>query len=213
MAVKALQAWTMIGLAALASPVAVRAGDAVPAARSHLLPGFVTDTIDWLHDGTTRLGALLGVRSHGGNARPDWLREQSWDGLDLHAPGLVDGSDSVQLVVQQDRRDGADLLTLRYPLATVGALHTYAGAGMNQAVYMVDSTDAAAELYPRRNHHRSMGAAAEFGAEVRLAPQLQLNADVRWIEIDPQADVLRTANGYVGADPVSVGLSLGWRFR
>src|SRR5512146_60655 len=53
--------------------------------------------------------------------RPQWLVEQSQASLDPGAPA----PDTVaQLVVQQDRRDGAELLTLRYPLSERGALRT-----------------------------------------------------------------------------------------
>ena len=90
------------------------------------------------------------------------------------------GDDSAQLVLQQDRRDGADLLTLRYPLAERGPLRTYAGAGLNQAVYFEDGGEPA--IMSRRNRDRSLGAAAELGAELRLSERLLLQADLRWAD-------------------------------
>jgi len=140
--------------------------------------------------------------------RPDWIVEQSHDAVD---PQTRPGQDSAQLVLQQDRRDGADLLTLRYPLAERGALRTYAGAGLNQAVYFEDGGEPA--IMSRRNRDRSLGAAAELGAELRLSERLLLQADVRWAELDEQAALLRSENGLVGADAVSLGVSIGWHFR
>jgi outer membrane protein W len=58
-----------------------------------------------------------------------------------------------------------------------------------------------------------MGGAAEFGAELRFSERVNLTADVRWIEIDEQADMIKSDAGLVGADPVSYGVSIGWRFR
>ena len=140
--------------------------------------------------------------------RPDWIVEQSHDAVD---PQTRPGQDSAQLVLQQDRRDGADLLTLRYPLAERGALRTYAGAGLNQAVYFEDGGEPA--IMSRRNRDRSLGAAAELGAELRLSERLLLQADVRWAELDEQAALLRSEDGLVGADAVSLGVSIGWHFR
>lgn len=94
-------------------------------------------------------------------------------------PGGQPGADSAQLIVQQDRRDGADLLT----------------------------------LLTRRQRHRSTGAAAEIGAEFRVSQQLMANAELRWADLDADAVLLRGEDGLVGADPVSVGVSLGWRCR
>ena len=139
---------------------------------------------------------------------PDWIVEQSHDTVD---PQTNPGDDSAQLVLQQDRRDGADLLTLRYPLAEHGALRAYAGAGLNQAVYFEDGGEPA--IMSRRNRARSLGAAAELGAEFRLSERLLLQADLRWADLDEQAALLRSEDGLVGADAVSLGVSIGWHFR
>ena len=61
--------------------------------------------------------------------------------------------------------------------------------------------------------HRSLGAAAELGAELRLSERLLLQADLRWADLDEQAALLRSEDGLVGADAVSLGVSIGWHFR
>ena len=139
---------------------------------------------------------------------PQWLVERSRDEVD---PSPQTGEESTQLVLQQDRRDGTDLLTLRQPLLTRGALRAYAGAGLNRAAYWSDRDDEpAVPRYRRRNS--SLGAAAELGAEFRVSEQLMVSADLRWAEFEPAATLLRRADGPVGADPVAVGVSVGWRF-
>jgi hypothetical protein len=141
--------------------------------------------------------------------RPHWIVEQSQAALDPDAPAM----DTVaQLVVQQDRRDGADLLTVRYPLAERGALRTYAGAGLNRAVYYGDD-DGAPMMLTRRNRQSSLGAAAEVGAELQVSRRLMLSADLRWADLHEDAILLRADDGYVGADSLAVGVSVGWRFR
>ena len=140
---------------------------------------------------------------------PEWILEVSQETLD---PGSQPGADAAQLVVQQDRRDGTDLLTLRYPLAQRGGIRAYAGAGLNQAVYFDEAIDGPA-LITRRQRHRSVGAAAEVGAEFRVSQQLMVNAELRWADFDTDAVLLRSQDGLVGADPLSVGVSVGWRFR
>lgn len=200
----------LAGSAALALPCVSLAADVEPSATS--LDTFLSSARDLLQDGTSRLESMLRDRFQAVSSdKPDWFREQSpLDFDDDAAPA----DEALQLVVQQDRRDGTDLLTLRYPIGDVGDLKTYAGAGINQAQYYaaVDDLGLPAVL-SRRNRHRSMGGAVEFGAELRLSEQLRFNADVRWVDLASDASMLRAADGLVGADPVSIGVSLGWRFR
>jgi len=152
------------------------------------------------------LGRQLSMTRRG---EPDWIVELSPETID---PALHPGAKAAQLVVQQDRRDGTDLLTLRYPLAERGAVRAYAGAGLNQAGYLAEPSDGPT-LLTRHDRHRSLGAAAEVGAEFRVGQQLMVNAELRWAELDTDATLLRSAEGLVGVDPVSVGVSVGWRFR
>lgn len=157
--------------------------------------------------------SIISIALAASPGKPDWLREQTVAGLGGDDAASTSGTDSVQLVVQQDRRDGTDLLTVRYPLVTLGDVRTYAGAGLNQVVYFADSSDPGPTYLSRRNRHRSLGAAAEFGAAWRLSERMALNADLRWVNLSPQANMLRTQDGLAVADEVSVGVSVGWRFH
>jgi hypothetical protein len=195
-----LQGWhaVLLGLALGSASHGSAAGETVDPATSEAQPSGVGRIQEFL-----RHQIRLARRS-----RPDWIVEQSHDTID---PQARPGDESAQLVLQQDRRDGADLLTLRYPLAERGGMRAYAGAGLNQAVYFEDGVEPA--IMSRRNRDRSLGAAAELGAELRLSERLMLQADVRWADIDAQAALLRSEDGLVGADAVSLGVSVGWHFR
>ena len=201
----------LAGVAACAVPCLALAAEGAPSA-AHALAEFMTGARAILQDGTSRLESMLQSRFQAiSSDRPDWFREQSPSGLDDDAQSTVD---SLQLVVQQDRRDGTDLLTLRYPIASIGDLRAYAGAGLNQTEYYASETGGfEPDVISRRLRHRSMGGAAELGAALRLSEQLMVNADLRWVDLDSDASLLRANDGLVGAATVSVGISLGWRFR
>lgn len=191
-----------LGLAACGTP---------PCAAAEEAPGGVTREVpELVQESPSGLGELLlNLVPMARRSKPDWLLEQSHDDMD---PERAPGEDGLQLVLQEERRDGADLLTLRYPIAESGALRAYAGAGLHEAVYFSEAeTDPA--LNNRRNRHRSLGPAAEIGTELRLSETINLTADIRWIEIAGDAGVMKSDNGLVGADAVSVGVSIGWRFR
>lgn len=192
----------VLGLA-LCGTVPCAAAEESPLGMAREARAFLQATPSRLHE---LLQRHLTMNRH---SKPAWLLEQSHDDMD---PEPAPGDDGLQLVLQEDRRDGADLLTLRHPLAAAGPLRTYAGAGLNQAVYFTNTSDGPA-LNNRRNRHRSLGGAAELGAELRFSERVNLTADVRWIEIDDTAQVIKSERGLVGADPVTYGVSLGWRFR
>lgn len=201
MAVKILHA-LVCGLVGCMAPGLACAGDSEgPSVRGLWQQGEVK-----LHELRDFLGRHLKMTDR---EEPEWVLELSQEKID---PGAQPGAAAAQLVVQQDRRDGTDLLTLRYPLAQRGGVRAYAGAGLNQAVYFAEPGDAPT-LLTRRERHRSVGAAAEVGAEFRVSRQLMVNAELRWADLDTEAILLRSEDGFVGADPLSVGVSVGWRFR
>jgi hypothetical protein len=140
---------------------------------------------------------------------PAWVREQSRDPADEDdvAPG-----DSLHLAIQTDRPDGLDMVTVRYPLLGRGALRAYAGAGVNRTIYYARD-GAAPELLVHRHRSRSVGAAAEVGAEFRPSERVLVSADLRWAGLRDDAVRVASEGLLLGADPVSVGVSLGWRFR
>jgi opacity protein-like surface antigen len=148
-----------------------------------------------------------------GDDGPDWLNPE-W--LSRPSESLVDSgakaSDQVLLVAQRARNDGAEMLTLRFPIAELGPVLTYAGAGLNRTVYFAE-TDLGETFTTGHGRHRSLGAAAELGAEWRVTERLAMSADLRWIDLASDAGLLRSGQSLVAADPVALGLSLGYRFR
>ena len=163
-----------------------------------------------LQAGQSRLQELLGgPLSFTRRSQPAWLVERSHEEFD---PASQASDDSLQLVVQRDRRDGADLLTVRHSLVTMGALRAYAGGGINRTKYFVDQSETQ-ELLPQRGRDSAIGAAAELGAELRVNEQLMLSADLRWADLADDAGLLRDDGNLVVADPVVLGLTVGWRFR
>jgi len=195
MAEPRLLALGWLGMAALAAPARCPA-DAATGGTASAIAALFSGASDFLDDRTARIGPLLKERRRLTLLeKPDWLREQSSAGVD---PGAAPAPDTLQLVVQQERRDGTALLTLRCPLAASGGFSTYAGAGLNQAVYYVDTREAGPALLFHSNRRQSTGAAAELGTELRVSRQVMLSADVRWAELGPQASWLRTDAGRNG---------------
>jgi hypothetical protein len=137
---------------------------------------------------------------------PDWLRRISNVLGERQSAG-----DDWHVALQRERGDGADLLTVRHPLADLGPVHTYAGAGINRALYFADTNSEPVVLL-RRNRQRSLGAAAEVGAEFRWGERLAMQANLRWIDLADDAGILSDGDALIGADPLAIGLSVGWRF-
>lgn len=165
----------------------------------------------WWREGVELLGSLWeDARTHLRDDTPDWLRHQS-EGSASQQPERDAGD--AYLVLQDDRPDGMDLVTLRYALVQQGALQAYAGAGLNHSQFYVDEVAAGPSILTRRNRHAAVGPAAELGAELALNSRVSVNADVRWCDLDERAELLRGSYGPVAADRVMLGVSVGYRFR
>lgn len=164
----------------------------------------------WWRDGVAAFADLWdGTRARLADEMPDWLHH-----LSRRTPATVQPeARAAYVVLQDDRADGTDLVTLRYRLTEQGPLRTYAGAGFNHSRYFVDDAAGGASLLTRRDRHSDLGATAELGAELALNGRVQLNADLRWADLDGRTDLLHTAYGPVAADPLTLGISLGYRFR
>ena len=195
-------------LAVLAMPGTCQAGDA----GSNGLSGLLDNARNLLRDGSSRFELTLqDARRRVRDGSPDWLRRRS--GFDpFDDSGYVD-DEGATLVVQEDRADGADLLTIRFLRGELGSLQTYAGAGVNRTQYFDDLADRGPALMNSRNRHSNVGAAAEAGAELRISERLLLSADVRWADLHDNASALRSIYGPVVADPLTFGVNIGYRFR
>lgn len=167
--------------------------------------------VTWWREGVERLGSLWDdARTHLRDDTPDWLHHQSERRT---SPQPERDAGEAYLVLQDERPDGMDLVTLRYALVQQGALQAYAGAGLNRSQFYVDEAAAGPSMLTRRNRHAAVGPAAELGAEVALNSRVSVNADVRWCDLDERAELLRGSYGPVAADRVMLGVSVGYRFR
>jgi hypothetical protein len=139
---------------------------------------------------------------------PDWLSRPSSSLVDTREQA----ADEVLLVMQRERSDGAEMLTLRFPIAELGNVLTYAGAGLNRTVYFAETN--MGEIFATgHGRNSSLGAAAELGAEWHMTENIAMSADLRWIDLAADAGLLRSGQSLVAADPLALGFSLGWRFR
>ena len=166
----------------------------------------------WWRDGVGLLGSLWDdARLRLRGDLPDCLQHQSRQDRASTLPARDAGA--AYVVLQEDRADGTDMVTLRYGLGRQGPLRAYAGAGFNHAQYYVGEGAAGPSMLTRRNRHAAVGPAAELGAELALNERVSVNADLRWADFEERADLLQGAYGPVAADPVTVAVSVGYRFR
>jgi opacity protein-like surface antigen len=167
--------------------------------------------VAWWREGVGLLGSLWDdARTRLRDDVPDWLHHER-KGRASAQPERAAGA--AYVVLQEDRPDGMDLVTLRYALVRQGALQAYAGAGLNHAQFYVEEAATGPSMLTRRNRHAAVGPAAELGAELALNARVSVNAGVRWCDLDERANLLRGSYGPVAADPVTVGVSVGYRFR
>jgi hypothetical protein len=165
----------------------------------------------WWREGVVLLGSLWDdARARLRDDMPDWLHHQRAGRVPTPRESVAGDA---YVVLQDERADGTDLITLRYALVQQGAVQAYAGAGLNHSQFYVDEAAAGPSMLTRRNRHAAIGPAAELGAELTLNERVRMYADVRWVDLDERADLLRGAYGPVAADPLTLGLSIGYRFR
>jgi len=204
---------TAAALLALGCSAVVSAEPQAGVARSDVAQPTATPVAEeaWWREGVGLLGSLWDdARTRLRDDVPDWLHHQRAG----HASTLSErDAGAAYVVLQDDRPDGTDLVTLRYALLQQGALKAYAGAGLNHSRFYVDEAAAGPPMLTRRNRHAAVGPAAEFGAELALNARVSVNADVRWVDLDERADLLRGSSGPVAADPLTLGVSVGYRFR
>jgi hypothetical protein len=163
-------------------------------------------------DGIALIGTLWSdARTRLRHEGPDWLQHKSRD--DLMPASSAAATGTTYLALQEARPDGTDLLTLRYSLDATGPFRTYAGAGLSHAQYYFDGSVAGQALLSRQQRRTDLGPAAELGAELALSEHVRINADLRWADLDERAGILRGDSGPVAADPLAVGLTVGYRFR
>jgi outer membrane protein len=102
-------------------------------------------------------------------------------------------------------------LSLQYHFNPDGAICPFVGLGLNYTIVYDEETTgpiAGADLAL----DNSFGLAAQVGLEFKLDDNWSLAGDVRWFDIDSDAEVNGDDLGTVNVDPIAVGLFAIYRF-
>ncbi len=103
-------------------------------------------------------------------------------------------------------------LTLQYHFLPDGRFRPYVGAGVNYTRFSSVNL-AVPGVTPLRLENDSWGGALQAGFDVKLTENLFVNLDVKKIRIN--TDIKDDAGNVVShlkADPLAIGVGLGWRF-
>ena len=101
--------------------------------------------------------------------------------------------------------------SLQYHFDTESAFKPYVGAGLNYTLFFDEETTgplAGTSL----SLDDSFGLAAQLGADFDISDTMFVNLDVRWIDINTDAELDGAALEEVEIDPMVYSLTLGWRF-
>ncbi len=101
--------------------------------------------------------------------------------------------------------------SLQYHFQLGNAFKPYVGLGVNYTLFFDEELSgplAGADL----SLDNSFGLAAQLGADYDLNDRWSLGANVRWIDIDAEAEVNGVGIGDVEVDPIVYGITLGYRF-
>lgn len=100
--------------------------------------------------------------------------------------------------------------SLQYHFIPDGAFRPYAGAGLNYTLFFDEEIDPA--VASDLSLDGSFGLAAQLGADFDLSETMFLNFDIRWIDINTDAELDGVALEEVEIDPMVYSLTLGWKF-
>ena len=87
----------------------------------------------------------------------------------------------------------------------------FVGAGVNYTLFFEEDTEGAL-AGSRLKLDESIGAAFAAGLEYTLTPKISLVLDVRYMDIDTEAELDGASLGDVHIDPWAYGASVGYRF-
>lgn len=101
--------------------------------------------------------------------------------------------------------------SLQYHFDTATVFKPYVGAGVNYTLFFSEKTEgplAGTSL----NLDDSFGLAAQLGADFDVSDRMFVNFDVRWIDINTDAELDGAALEEVEIDPMVYSLTVGWKF-
>ena len=101
--------------------------------------------------------------------------------------------------------------SLQYHFVPDGGFRPYVGAGLNYTLFFDEETTGPLSG-SSLSLDDSVGLAAQLGADFDITDSMYLNFDVRWIDINTDAELDGAALEEVEIDPLVYSLTLGWRF-
>lgn len=101
--------------------------------------------------------------------------------------------------------------SLQYYFPTSSAFSPYAGLGLNWTIFFDEETEGAL-AGTDLSLDDSIGLAAQLGFDYDLSDTMFINFDVRWIDIETDAEVDGTEVETVEITPLVYSVTLGWRF-
>lgn len=101
--------------------------------------------------------------------------------------------------------------SLQYHFDTAGAFNPYVGAGLNYTLFFDEDTEGPLAGTSLKLDD-SIGLAAQLGADIEVSETISLNFDVRWIDINTDAELDGAALEEVEIDPVVYSLTAVWEF-
>ena len=102
-------------------------------------------------------------------------------------------------------------LSLQYHFIPEGKIQPYVGLGVNWTIFFDEDTRgplAGADL----DLDDSVGLAAQVGVDIALNEHWFINGDIRFMDIDSDAEVDGASIGTVQIDPLIAGISIGFKF-
>jgi len=101
--------------------------------------------------------------------------------------------------------------SLQYHFDTAGAFNPYVGAGLNYTLFFDEDTEGPLAGTSLKLDD-SFGLAAQLGTDIEVSETISLNFDVRWIDINTDAELDGAALEEVEIDPIVYSLTAVWEF-
>lgn len=101
--------------------------------------------------------------------------------------------------------------SLQYHFDTGSAFKPYVGAGLNYTLFFDEETTGPLSGSSLKLDD-SVGFAAQLGTDFDISETMFVNLDIRWIDINTDAELDGAALEEVEIDPMVYSLTLGWRF-
>ena len=101
--------------------------------------------------------------------------------------------------------------SLQYHFDTAGAFDPYVGLGLNYTLFFDEETTGALQGTSLKMDD-SFGVATQLGADIKVSETMSVNFDVRWIDIQTDAELDGAALEEVEIDPLVYSLTAVWKF-